>query len=613
MFSGLLLLALAASPPQSQYENDAMRAAVSLEESTRRAPREMLTEAEKSGYARTGSYDDCIALYRKLEASSPHARLLKIGESAEGRPLYVFVVSKDRAFTPEAARRSGKPVVLLQNGIHPGENGGKDASVMLLRDVLVSKTHVRWLDHVILLSIPVFNADGHERISPYNRINENGPAEMGFRVTSRRLNLNRDYVKADTPEMRAWLGLYTSWLPDFLIDNHVTDGSDNQYDVTIATHTEQDIAAPVGAWVRTQYLPKLESEMGSLGHVMGWYFEGATAEKLNVMTASPRYSTGYAAAQNRAALLVETHSLKSFKTRVWSHYDIMRVSIDAVAASARALREAGQRADAAMETQRPGTEVFLSGSPTGDGVPYTLRQLEAEDMPSAATGAAVRKYTSKPLNRETRLVRTLAPKTTPAAPAGYVVPKSWPEIAGLLRLHGVRLEEIPAALNGQYPMQRFTEVRFAPQPFEGRFQVTGFQTRSTSEPGIIPAGSWWVPVNQRAGKVAMHLLEPEAPDSLLRWGFFASIFEQKEYFSDYIFAPIADEMLEKDPKLREELERQKLQGRARLRWLFERSPYFERDKDLYPILRLNSKPARAATQAPGMPARRGSAPASPGR
>ena len=576
-----------------------MREARSLKESTAAAPANFRTHAEATEFRETGTYEEALAFYRQLAKQSPLARLSQIGTTGEGRPLYALIVSKDRTFDPAAARRTGKPVVLLQNGIHAGENGGKDAAMMLLRDVLVTKRYAAWLDHLILISIPVFNADGHEHVSAYNRINENGPARMGFRVDATRRNLNRDYLKSDTPEMRAWLRLYTAWLPDFLLDNHVTDGSDNQYDVTIATHTEQDIAREVGGWVAHQYLPRLMTRMGELGHVTGYYFEGRgrDGKTLTLMTASPRYSTGYAAAQNRAALLVETHSLKSFRTRVWSHYDIMRVSLDLVAADAKTLRDASLTADRGMEAVKPGDKIFLEGTPVETGEPYTLRMLETERPVSPITGAPITRYTAKPLNQEAIAVRGMNEKLAPAAPLGYIVPREWDDVIDLLKRHGVRTEPLSQSLTDEFETMRFSNVRFAAAPFEGRFQVTGFTAKTVREARTFAAGSVFVPVAQRAGKVAMHILEPEAPDSAVKWGFFLSIFEQKEYFSDYIFEPIAAEMLKRDPALRTEFESKLAadaefanNARARLAWLFQRSPYFESDKDAYPVVRATVRP-----------------------
>ncbi|NWF85346.1 MAG: M14 family metallopeptidase [Bryobacteraceae bacterium] len=598
----LLPLALLLAPPpispQSQAETPAMREAASVAESTAAAPNGWLTHAEQTAFRQTGRYDEAVAFYRRLAAASRHARLAPIGETAEGRPLFALIVSRDRAFTPEAARKTGKPVVLLQNGIHAGENGGKDAAMMLLRDVLVTRRHAAWLDHIILISIPVFNADGHEHVSPFNRINENGPAEMGFRVTANRLNLNRDYLKADTPEMRAWLKLYTAWLPDFLIDNHVTDGSDNQYDVTISVHTEQDIAPEIGAWAKRRYVPELERRMAALGHVMGWYMGFSRAGfAIPVQSYSPRYSTGYAAAQNRAALLVETHSLKSFRTRVWSHYDIMRVTLDIIAAAPKDLRQASLAADRAAEALQPGAKVFLEGIPSSGSEPYTLRLLEAERYTGAASGGPVARYTARPLNQQVRIVRTLAEKLALPAPAGYIVPREWREVIALLHAHGVKTEPLPKPLEAQFETWRFENVQFATRPFEGRFQVVSFTAKPVREPRWLAPSSVWVPAAQRAGKVAMHILEPEAPDSALRWGFFLPIFEQKEYFSDYLFEPYATAMLDSDPALKAEFEKALAANpdlakapRARLEWLYRRSPYYESGKDAYPVVKAMAKP-----------------------
>ena len=595
----LFQAALAPMPPSSLAETEAMRRARSVRESSAAAPQGWLTRAESSDFLETGSYEECVQFYRRLAAASRSARLEEIGRSSEGRPLYALIVSRDRAFTPAAARRTGKPVVLLQNGIHAGENGGKDAAMMLLRDLLVTRRLEQLLDSVIVLSIPVFNADGHERVSPWNRINENGPREMGFRVTARRLNLNRDYMKADAPEMRAWLRLYTQWLPDLLIDNHVTDGGDAQYDVTVAAHTEQDIAPPVGAWVKNQFLPDLFRRLEALGHVPGFYIEGRAAggKALAVMTASPRYSTGYAAAQNRAALLVETHSLKSFRTRVWSHYDIMRASLERVAETAAALRRASLEADRLQAAVAPGTPVFLEGTPAGEGEPYVLRGMKAEQVPSPVSGGAVARYTGEKSDQQVTLVRTLAPKVAPPAPHGYIVPREWPEIIELLALHGVAMIPLEQPAEGEFGTLQFSDVRFAAAPFEGRFRVISFAVSPAKVRRTIPAGSVYVPVAQRAGKVAMHLLEPEAPDSAVRWGFFLPVFEQKEYFSEFVFEPFARKMLEMNAQLRAEFE-EKLKAdsafasspRARLQWLYQRSPYAEPDRDVYPVLRCPQAP-----------------------
>jgi hypothetical protein len=572
-----------ANGPESVWVTAAMKEARSIADSGKAAPEAWLTEAEKSGFRRTGSYDECVRFYRNLEKSSRFARLQPIGESGEGRTLYALIVSNDRAFTPEAARKTRKPVVLLQNGIHAGENGGKDAAMMLLRDILISRRHQSLLDRVILLSIPVFNADGHEHISPFNRINENGPDEMGFRVNARRLNLNRDYIKSDTPEMRAWLALYNAWRPDLLIDNHVTDGSDLQYDVTFGAETSQSLPAGPRAWVRDLYMPALFAGLEKLGHVAGWYQEGrlSKGQKFNLGVSAPRFSTGYAAARDLPALLVETHSLKPFRVRVWSHYDVMKLSLQLV--------------DRVFPPSppSPGEPVFLSGGPDGPGLPYVSRQLKIQMYDGAAAGGKIARYLPEPDDTPVSLVSTVKSSVEPFAPAGYLIPRQWSELVELLLRHGVRVERTAKSVEGEFETYRFSNVQFARQPFEGRTMTEKFDAQLVREKRAFPAGSAWVPIDQPAGKVAMHILEPHAPDSAVRWGFLHSIFEQKEYFSSYVFEPIAAKLLQDDANLRAEFESKLASDpafardpRARLQWLYRRSPYFEKDKDAYPVVRV---------------------------
>lgn len=571
-------------PPVSLAETPAMRAAASIAESTRAAPQDWLTHAERTGWRETGSYREAVEFHRRLERASKFARLAQIGETSAGRPLHVLIASKDRAFTAAAARRTGKPVLLIQNGIHPGENGGKDASMLLLRDLLVTNRLAPLLDRVIVLSIPVFNADGHENISPYHRLHENGPAAMGFRATALNLNLNRDYMKADTPEMRAFLRLFAEWSPDFLVDNHVTNGGDVEYDVTIATHAGPDIDEEVGAWLNGRYVPEFFRKLEGLGHIVGWY--GAP----NVMTSAPRFSTGYAAARNRAALLVEAHALKSFRTRAWSHYDIMRATLEILAAEGRALAKASLAADRRMEALVPGTPVFLEGEPGDRTEPYTIRRLAAEDYTGAASGAAVTRYVNRAAPVATRLNRSLKPRLVKPAPAGYIVPRPWSALIDVLRAHGLRMQTLAREIEDTFETYRFENVEFAAAPFEGRFMVRKLDTAAVRERRRMPAGSVYVPAAQPAGKVLMHLLEPEAADSLLKWGFLHAVFEQKEYFSDYAFEPYAARMLEADPELRRQFEAANLPpGRARLAWLYRRSPYYERTKDAYPVVRTDQQ------------------------
>jgi murein tripeptide amidase MpaA len=580
------------APNQSVWVTEAMKAAKNLNDSTARSPQDLLTVAERTKWQETGNYAEAVALYKKLAAASPYARMIDIGETPSGRRMYIFVASKDKTFDAVAARKTGKPIVFFQNGIHPGENGGKDAAIMLLRDILVTKKYESFLDHAIILSIPVFNIDGHERISPYHRINEQGPREMGFRVTDQRYNLNRDYMKADAPEMRNWIRAFHKWQPDMLIDNHVTDGQDQQAETTIAIHDSIDLHPDVASWVNRQWLPKMWKGMEDLGHVMGWYVGGPMRQGGNfiMLPSSPRFSTGYAAVRNRAALLVETHSLKPFSVRAWGHYDIMLESLKVLATNGAALRAATSKADAAIPAA--GTKLPVDYAPGTESIPYTAKFLETETYQGKALGGPVLRYLPKARDFEVKLIRTAVPKTSVTVPKGYYIPRHLTSVIDLLKVHGVRVTPLAQPITAEFEVTRFDNVTFAAQPFEGRF-IPSFESTAITAKQTVPAGTFYVPSNQPLAKLAINLLEPQAPDSVVRWGLLNGIFELKEYASDYIFEPLAEKMLAADAKLRADFDAALAASpalasnpRARLMWLYKRSPFHETDKDVYPILRL---------------------------
>lgn len=590
-----------AFPPKTKFEPSLAAAAKSLAESTAASPKELLTLAEKTNYAETARYSESLALAKRMEKASPWIKVVMFGKSPQGRDLFAVVVSKDRAFTPAAAQATGKAIILLESCIHPGEVDGREASEMLLRDVAINKRYAAWLDSVILVNIPIFNVDGHERFGAFNRINQDGPKEMGFRATAQRLNLNRDFIKADAPEMKAWLKFFNAWLPDFFIDNHVTDGADFQYDVTIDTIQNQEIWPTVGRWVSERYLPYLNDSMATDGHLMGWYGgpvdRSDPAKGFAKSTYTPRFSHGYMAVQNRPALLVETHSLKSFKTRTWAHYDIMKRSIESIVRDPEALRTAVREADKAVAALAgTSTELYLDGKlDTAQSAPYTFRTLKASRKQSDLAGGPITVYEKDPLDIQTKIFTKVTTTTSASIPAGYIVPSEWLDVIERLELHGIKTERLAKEIEVNAEVYQLSNVKFAPMPFEGRFGVS-FDSHKLTKKRRFPAGSVWVPMNQRTARVALNVLEPAAPDSLVRWGLLHAIFEQKEYFGDYIMEPIAQEMAKLHPEMKKEFDERVAQDaafaknpRARVAWWFERSPYYEPDKDEYPVVRVIKK------------------------
>jgi hypothetical protein len=604
-----LMLLLCAAPlsgqnpiaPHSALEPKAAAAAASLAASTGDSPRDLLTTGEKSAWNQTAPYAEAVDLSHRLERASRFVKVLEIGTTPEGRGMVALIVSRDRAFTPESAAKTGKAVIMIQSGIHAGEIEGKDTVLMLVRDMTVSRRFASWLDHAIFVIIPVFNVDGHEYFSPFHRPSQNGPQSTGLRATAQRLNLNRDYIKADTPEMRAWLRLFNTWMPDFLIDNHVTDGSDMQYDVTWDMARNQDIAEPAGAWVREKFVPELDKRMAADGHLVAPYGalrNVAGKREFFMEVFSPRYSHLYAAVQNRPSLLVETHSLKAAKTRAWANYDIMRHAIDTILLDPEGLRRAVREADremAARAGKRTAAPVYLAGKVSDKSHPLVYHALQTEQYQSEITGANVIRYTGQPDDLDTRIHDQIDTTVEAQMPLGYLVPAAWKQVADLLALHRVEMERTAKPLEREFETYRFTGTRFAATPVEGHVAVD-FEPRLVTERVFIPAGSYWVPLAQRRSRLILSMLEPKAPDSLARWGLMNSVFEGRGGVGEYLSEPIARRMMMDSPELREQFE-QRLEAdpkfaadrQARLAWWYQQSRYQPEDAGRYPIVRVWEK------------------------
>jgi hypothetical protein len=561
------------------------------------------THAEQTDYRETPTLDETVEYLRRLAAASPWVRLQTFGRSGEGRALPLVVAARGGTLSPSAARRAGKAVVLVQACIHAGETDGKDAGLALLRDIAVTKTRAALLDRVVLLFIPVYNADGHERRSPFNRINQNGPAEMGWRANARNLNLNRDYAKADAPETRAWLRLWNEWRPDLFVDCHVTDGADYRYNVTYQFEAFENVDPSVRAWAREAFerrvVPAAEREGNLLSPYLSFRDNREPGRGVDALVTSPRFATGYAPlARNRPAILIETHMLKPHHSRVRGTYDLLRATLEEVNRDPdsllSAVREADERAVEAGRRYDPARRVTLSVRLTDNSAPFLFKSWEFVTEPSAISGGTRVTWSTTPRDLTIPFYGEAEPAVAVAPPLYYVIPPQWTEVVEVLRAHGLTVRRLARAASLDVESFRFREMRFAPAPFEGR-QTVRFRSEPVRERRTYAAGSYVVPLAQAGGRVALHLLEPDAPDSLVAWGFFQPVFEQKEYAEDYVLEKLAREMLAKDENLKREFE-QRLAAdpkfaaspSERLRFFHERSPYWDRRMNLYPVGRLTT-------------------------
>jgi murein tripeptide amidase MpaA len=566
-------------------------------------PRIWLTRAERTQWQQTSDYDEMMRYCRSLEAGSRWMKLEMIGRTGQGRDIPMLIVSKDRAFTPEAARALNRPVVLIQNGIHAGEIEGKDASLMLVRDLAVLHKYDAVLDSVTLLVLPLFSADAAERRSHWNRINENGPDEMGWRHTPIGLNLNRDYTKLDAPEMRALIGnVYSKWWPELLIDNHTTDGADYRYDVTYATNHGAGVPPSLDHWYASAIETSMVERLAELGHLVSPYLDFKTGNDprggIEYNNSLPRFSTGYPQLQSRASLLVETHMLKPYGTRVKATYDLMLSVLGEIHDHPRALMDAVRDAEAtsvarALDKDPAKRMLVLATALSDKGVPVTYKGLQTTWTFSEITGSLIPHYAPTPWDTTVTLYRETIPRLTVRLPeGGYIVPQEFTDVLDRIALHGIRTRALSRAWSDTVEMTRITGHTVTTEPYEGRANVRVTAVSIERQFRTFRAGDVWVPLDQRGGSLAAALLEAQSPDGFMAWGFFLTVFQKKEYGEDYVVEPMARAMMEHDPRLAADF-RTKLQSDtafakdpgARSDWFYRRSPWSDPEQDLHPIAR----------------------------
>lgn len=558
-----------------------------------------LTKFETSNYLETERYAETMQYFARLDEASEYAKLFSIGRSPQGREINCIVVSKEKTFTPELSKQSGKPLVLIICGIHSGEIEGKDASMLLLRDILITKESDKFLDNVNLLVIPIFSVDGHERFNKFNRINQNGPIEMGWRTTAQNLNLNRDWMKADAPEMQAMLKLVSEWLPDFIVDTHTTDGADYQYQVTYGLEIYGNVYQELADWNRNKLIPEMINQVESKGFPMFQYvgfkdWSKGVESGIVDWAATPRFSTGYFAQQNRICLLIETHMLKPYKDRVFSTKATLEAVLQIVNDNSSELIRLNESADLnSMIDFKDRGKFLLLNFKTGNEFQFAnFKGYKFYHDSSSISGDDKIVYTTEPQDFYVKLFNDVHTTDSISIPQAYIIPQEYFSLVDRMKLHGILVNQLSEEQHYTVTRYKFKNIKFDPSPYEGRQHVS-FEYDTFTEEINMAAGSFIIPTNQRTVRIIAQLLEPKSSDSFVQWGFISGIFEQKEYFENYVMEKVAGEMLIGNEELRKEFE-EKLKtdenflnnSYERLNFFYKRSPYWDMQLNLYPIMRI---------------------------
>jgi len=559
-----------------------------------------ITPSEKSGLRATPTYDETMTWLERLVAAAPELEMVSIGASLQGREIRMVIASADRTFSPDTMQASGKPLLIAHAGIHSGEIDGKDAGLMLLRDMTVAGKRKELLAGANFLFIPILSVDGHERISPYNRINQRGPEQMGWRTNARNQNLNRDFTKLDTVGVRALIKVFRRWKPDLYLDLHVTDGADYQYDITFGGNGRKGWSPAIGNWIEDVYRPAISSTLAAGGHEPGELVFATNGMDMQdgflTWVGNPRFSNGYGDAVSLPTVLVENHSLKPYKQRVLGTYVLLAGTLELLAKEQASLRVA-TASDRSRRTDMVALGFERDADATREMVEF--KGIGSERYQGSVSGAEVVRWTGEALTQRISNTAIDVPTVLIKRPSAYVIPAVWADIAERISMHGVEVERLSVPLTTVVEVYRLPEAKIAeatdwtPNPFEGHIRINPGEPVKQSIEATFPAGSFRISTDQELSDLIVLMLEPQSPDSFLQWGFFLEIFTRTEYAEAYVLEPLAQKMLAENAGLKARFEQKLASDKAfadsqhqRLMWFYKQTPFYDQAYLVYPVVRV---------------------------
>jgi hypothetical protein len=540
------------------------------------------------------TYQEVIEMYQQLDKAWPQARLIEAGLTDCGKPLHTFVISKNRKFDAAALRKEGKTVILINNGIHPGEPEGIDASLKFADDILRNEGGMfSWLENTVIVIIPVYNIGGALNRSAYNRSGQTTPYETGFRGNYANLDLNRDFTKCDSENARSFTKIFQYWNPDLFLDTHTTNGSDHQYAITLIPPQPDLFPPAMEKTITGRLLPALYGEMKKgdyeLIPYVDWFYEDVRSG-IRGGQESPRFSSGYAARFHSYGMMTENLIYKPFPDRVESTYDFIRALVKSGSENGeiiRKSRDAGIRETMALKEYPIASKV--------DTIRFRMIEFKGYEMDrrqvSKVTGVIRTGYDrSKPFTATIPYFDRYIPVEYVRVPEYYIVPQAWKPVTDRLGLNLVEHTPLSKDTIIELSLDYITECTSQTNPYNGHFYHEKVSTRSEMQKVQFYAGDWLVPVRQEKMRYIIEMLEPRAKDSFFRWNFFDAILDQREYFSPYGFEENALRTLGEFPDLKKKLEEKRASDAAfasnhvaQMAFIYNNSPWLEKSWKRYPV------------------------------
>ncbi|HNR55206.1 MAG TPA: M14 family zinc carboxypeptidase [Flavobacteriales bacterium] len=543
----------------------------------------------------TPTWEDVVERYAEIDRTRSGTSFFEIGKDDDGSPIHLFVLSDGSGSTPDSIRASGKNILWITNGIHPGEPDGIDASLLLTQALLDSDQYMGLLANTAVCIVPVYNVSGARQRNSTSRVNQMGPEEYGFGGNARNLDLNRDFMKVDASNTRTLITALHHWDPDIYFETHVSNGADHQYVMELLTTHPDKLDPDLRQFMEVELMPRQYGWMEQHGHLMCPYFETHRAipeQGLTGFVDGPRYSTGYNNLRQRIGILSESHMLKPYAERVNATFQLLLATLAAMNEHPRELQQARAKARAsAMEVVHYQTNWRIDTTAV-DSLRWS--GYAADTTTSPITGLPRWRYhRDRPTDVEVPWMNTAVPGIQIERPVAYLIPRAWHELIERLQLDGVPMT--PAATGHRYvvELQRITDHRTVDRPYEGHYLHHDIVTSTTVDTVMARSGDVLVPMGHATDPLVMELLEPRASDSFFAWGFFDAVLQQKEWFSDYVFEDIAARVVEDDPGLAAELEalRQRDPAFAKDAWaqllfVYRHSPHMEPGYLRYPVRRV---------------------------
>jgi len=548
---------------------------------------------------KTQSYEQLISAYRHLAREYPEASLLEAGETDIGKPLHLFILSGDKIFDPVKIGQSGRPVVFINNGIHPGEPAGIEASLQLAKDILTDKDHMgKYLDKVIICIIPVYNVGGMLNRSHYHRANQDTPPESGFRGNGKHLDLNRDFVKADSKNTRSLEKIFRETNPLVFLDTHTTDGSDHQYTITLISTLCQNMEPAMGKYFHNTMVPALFETMKKTPYEMIPYvnlIHGSPDKGISAYNDLPRYSTGYASLFNTFAFMTENHVYKLFRDRVKSVYFFMKGLIGFTHEHASEMMTLKKNADLSVAHQEKFVLSWELDTTVRKMIPF--RGYSLSKRTGEVTGLPYRWYDhTRPFVKKIPFYENFNPVKTVEKPDYYIIPQAWEEAVERLRINGIRMVRLERDTLIQVTSMYITSVKYTQRPYNGHFQHRNIRYREEKQMVKFYRGDYIIPTDQPGNRYIIQVLEPDAPDSYFSWNFFDPVLDRREYFSPSTFEEKALDVLEKNPDLKKRFEEKKKSDPAfarnryqQLGFIYNHSPWLEKSYMRVPVFKVTKE------------------------